>query len=94
MKPDVKRIAELEAIAKNSIRHRDAIIQSNLCGCYYCEKTFKPEEILDWVDESSEYPDGNTALCPYCGIDSVLPSSMVSIKQPLLGEMRLWFFLN
>lgn len=41
--------------------HRSEVMSSEACGCFYCEKTFTPAEIVDWVD------DGKTALCPRCG---------------------------
>ncbi|QQS23291.1 hypothetical protein IPM19_01865 [bacterium] len=38
-------------------------------GCYYCAKIYRLDEhpIREWVD------GGYTALCPVCGIDSVIP---------------------
>jgi len=56
----------LEAAHRRSIRHRQEIEASELCGCFYCETTFSPADITKWTD------DGQTALCPRCGIDSVL----------------------
>jgi len=40
----------------------------DLCGCFYCLKIFKPNEITEWTDEES----GVIAICPYCGADSVV----------------------
>jgi hypothetical protein len=37
------------------------------CGCFCCLQTFPPEAVVDWTD------DGDTPLCPYCGISAVLP---------------------
>ena len=51
---------------KKSIYHRKLILASQLCGCFYCCKTFTPSAISQWVDK------GTTALCPYCSIDSVI----------------------
>lgn len=39
------------------------------CGCYYCCRTFSASEIKEWTDR------GETALCPKCGIDSVVVSN-------------------
>lgn len=49
-----------------SANHRKQIEASDLCGCFYCLKIFAPAEILEWVDNES------TALCPRCGVDSVI----------------------
>ena len=51
---------------KHTIRHKTEILQSDTCGCFYCVTTFRPREIIKWTD------DEQTALCPNCGIDSVI----------------------
>lgn len=38
------------------------------CSCFYCGKRFNPKEIKEWTDK------GQTAICPHCGIDSVITS--------------------
>jgi acetone carboxylase gamma subunit len=52
---------------------------------------FPPDEIEDWVDELEGV--GQTALCPNCGIDSVIGSaSGYSITTDFLENMkRHWF---
>jgi hypothetical protein len=62
----------LEAAHKHSNFHKKEILKSDICGCFYCKKTFLPTEIRGWCDESNL--KGSTALCPKCGIDSVLGS--------------------
>lgn len=70
-----------------SSEHRDAVDSSALCGCFYCVTTFKPEHIVEWCDS------GETALCPRCGIDSVLPESEIyELTIEFLYEMKKeWF---
>jgi len=58
---------EAEAIAESSTRNRDRVGAAASCGCFHCRSIFASDEIRQWVD------DGQTALCPRCGIDSVLP---------------------
>ena len=36
------------------------------CGCFYCLRTYPATEVIDWID------DGETPLCPHCGIDAVM----------------------
>lgn len=68
MNPDI-----IEAHRRCS-NHRDAIAQADRCGCFYCCAVFSPGEISDWVDPASDdMQAGTTALCPRCGIDSVIP---------------------
>ena len=59
---------------KNLIRmhahasHHDfAVSKSTECGCFHCVKTFTPQQITEWID------NGQTAVCPFCGVDSVIP---------------------
>jgi hypothetical protein len=82
----------LIAAHKHSSLHTDEILQSELCGCFYCTAIFTPGEIKDWVDE--ENPLGTTALCAKCGIDSVLGSASglpVNYKEFLLQMKKYWF---
>ena len=55
------------------IGHRRAVLAADLCGCFYCLFTFPPSSIVEWVDFDDDGV-GQTALCPRCGIDSVVPS--------------------
>jgi hypothetical protein len=72
---------------RNSRRHRTEILQSALCGCLFCLERFPPSQIEEWLDTE------DTALCPRCGIDSVIGSeSGYRITPEFLGKMhRYWF---
>ena len=63
----------LKEAHKKSSRHREEIRSSEICGCFYCLSIFNPSEIEDWTDDD-ENKLGQTALCPKCGIDSVIGS--------------------
>lgn len=49
-----------------------------MCGCFYCLRTFASDQVMEWVESPNETPRefdaarGTTALCPYCGIESML----------------------
>lgn len=76
---------------EHSSNHRDAIDASEICGCFYCLSTFPPNRIAEWVDIVEGR--GTTALCPDCGIDSVLGSaSGLPITRELLAAMRAYWF--
>lgn len=83
--------ASLTDAHKHCIRHRDEILASDLCGCFYCIKTFTPDEITNFLDER-EGPN-LTAQCPHCGIDSVIGSaSGIEITDDFLRAMHTrWF---
>ena len=63
----------LEKVHKHSSKHREEVLKSELCGCFYCEAIFKPSEIEEWIEEDKN-DIGQTVLCPKCGIDSVIGS--------------------
>ncbi len=58
-----------------------------ICGCFYCLEIFHPEKITEWWD------DDNTAVCPHCGIDSIIgENSGFKITEMFLSEMhKRWF---
>jgi hypothetical protein len=59
------------AAHRHSSIHRPELLASDQCGCFYCLSTFNPGEIKDWLQDNG----GQTALCPHCGIDSVIGSA-------------------
>lgn len=63
---DIMTEAEAESIARLSYRNRASVAAATRCGCFYCQAVFSGDEVRNWVD------DDRTALCPRCGIDSVL----------------------
>lgn len=75
---------EMDSAAKHSLENRDEILKSKMCGCYYCERTF-PASLIRY----SDYTDGGmTALCPLCGIDTVIgDASGVPINKKVLREL-------
>jgi hypothetical protein len=78
---------DLELAHKQCIHNREQIAKSEVCGCFHCLAVFAPTEIKEWVDND------DTALCPKCGIDSVLGSaSSFPINKEFLRKMKVrWF---
>jgi hypothetical protein len=50
-----------------SWKARPALEAATKCGCYYCLKIYSPSKITEWCDSDQ------TAICPECGIDAVIP---------------------
>jgi hypothetical protein len=77
----------------HSSLHGDEIAASSICGCFHCLGTYAPAQITKWLDDCIDGVDGRTALCPICGIDSVIGSaSSYPITEAFLGAMRRrWF---
>ena len=73
---------------KKSMNNKPFLQNDTVCGCFYCLKIYSPKEITEWVEDT----DG-TALCPYCGIDSVVGESAgYPITEEFLTQMnKQWF---
>lgn len=82
---------DIIAAHHHSSLHRDEVLASELCGCFYCTTVFPPAEVKKWIDKSEGV--GRTALCPRCGIDSVIGSkSGYSVTPEFLAAMHdHWF---
>ena len=83
----------LRVAHKKSIRHRIEVENSEICGCFSCLQSFPPMDITNWTDGPEI--EHQTALCPYCGIDSVIGSkSGFEITQDFLSNMQKAWFVN
>jgi len=72
--------------------HREELENDNVCGCYYCETIFAPSEITEWCRESLR-GEARTAICPHCGIDTVIgESSGYPITPEFLKSMHKFAF--
>jgi hypothetical protein len=71
--------------------HREQLLLSEICGCFYCLEIYSPTQITDWTDEQESV--GMTALCPKCGIDSVIGSNAgFPITREFLQKMHIHWF--
>jgi hypothetical protein len=72
---------------KHASKHKNEILGSEICGCFYYLASFDASEITEWHDEEA------TAEGPRCGIDSVIGSaSGFPISHDFLNRMhRYWF---
>jgi ssDNA-binding Zn-finger/Zn-ribbon topoisomerase 1 len=57
---------------KRTFRNEQTLRASEEAGCFYCCETYPAGQVTEWVRENDS---GRTAVCPRCGIDSVLGSS-------------------
>lgn len=80
---------ELLKIHKLSSNHKKLLMKENICGCFYCVSIFTPQFISDWIEDDNDL----TAICPYCGIDSIIPKHYsYELNKELLQKMREYFF--
>lgn len=79
---------KFELAHKECTNNKQKLKNDVTCGCFYCKKIFKSNEIKDWTDNSND-----TAICPYCGIDSVIGESVdFTITEEFLKAMHdRWF---
>ena len=85
--------------------NRSELLASEICGCFSCLEIFPLAAIVDWIDEgdlplfrnnvlvSVNDKREQSAMCPKCGIDSVIGSrSGYPITPEFLERMeRRWF---
>lgn len=71
------------------IHNRSELKRSKVAGCFFCVSSFPSASITEWVDQA-----GDTAICPNCGIDSVIgdASGVPVADSGFLAEMKaVWF---
>lgn len=68
-----------------TMNHKQLLIEAQLCICTYCLYEYNINKIKDWCD------NGNTAVCPYCWVDSVLPSpnacDLYTVEQVIIDHL-------
>ena len=57
----------LKMLHRQSIGNKARLADANHCGCFSCLSHFAVAKVEYWDDE-----DDQTAVCPHCGIDSVI----------------------
>lgn len=71
-----------------SYNHKEQLQKDKKCGCFYCLTIFSPKEIVEWIDDAL-----GTAICPYCGVDSIIgESSGYPITKEFLTKMKKFWF--
>lgn len=76
-----------------SSNHMAQLKQDRLCGCFYCLRIYDPAEIEEWIIDDNPIDKDGTAICPYCGVDSVIgESSGYPLTNEFLKKMKkAWF---
>lgn len=77
----------------HSNNHMDTLKQDKVCGCFYCLRIFSPSQIEEWIVDDNPCDKTGTAICPFCGVDSIIgESSGYPITQSFLrGMKKCWF---
>jgi hypothetical protein len=78
----------LEKLHTYASNNRFLISQATTCYCFYCKKKFDAKDVKEFIGEHSD-----TALCPLCEIDAVLPDSIEeNIDDITIYEMNKYWF--
>ncbi|MBC1458265.1 cytoplasmic protein [Listeria newyorkensis] len=80
-------LISLKAAHKFASNNKIWLAKADRCSCFYCLALFEPSEITEWLEIE------DTALCPYCMIDSVLPElDILPLSREFLNDMhQQWF---
>ncbi len=72
-----------------SISNKQSVLTSHKCGCFFCKKIFDSNLISEhYINDKN----GETVICPFCGVDSILPDNKVDLSTELLEDMyKVWF---
>ena len=65
--------------------HLKQLEHAEKAGCFYCLTIYPVKEIDDWIDNEQ------TARCPKCGIDSVVPVTENVTPEFLKRMQQYWF---
>lgn len=72
---------------KLAMRNKNLLSHVTECACYHCCTFFPTSSITEWVDKE------DTALCPNCKIDAVLPIYEDSEKDlAFLAKVNKYWF--
>lgn len=79
--------AQLKKLHTYSSHNRNLIAVANKCYCFYCKAIIESREIKDYAD------NGQTAICPKCGINSIIPDSIEEgVDEKTIAEMNEYWF--
>lgn len=79
--------SQLQRLHTYATHNRELIETSDKCYCFYCKSIIDSSEIKDYID------NGQTALCPKCGIDSIIPDGIEEdVNEEIVDEMNQYWF--
>jgi hypothetical protein len=85
------REREASLLHRHTHGNRAELEESEACGCLACERIYFPDEVEGWIVDRA----GETAVCPYCGIDAVVGSaSGIPITPGVLARAHARWFLD
>ncbi len=77
----ITKMINLKNAAQYAFKNKDKLVKE--CSCYHCLNKFDKEHITQWTDQ------GQTAICPSCHVDAVLPGIFSDEQLKLFHDY--WF---
>lgn len=91
-RPQYVKNDEIEAHYYSS-NNKPALLKDKKCGCFYCLEIFTTDKIEEYLEFDNTCDIKGTAICPFCGIDSILPeSSGYPLTKEFLAKMKKYWF--
>ena len=88
-----KKISELyQVIHTYCFENKELLNECKEAVCFYCKQKVICTDINDWCNELS---GKESAICPYCGIDSIVPykvDGVYELDNKMLDEMHKYYF--
>jgi len=80
---------EFDAALSHTKDNQMEVLSSSKCGCAFCRSVFPAREISDWSSEEGSF----SALCPHCGMPSVIPDSCgFPLEKDKLKSLNLYAY--
>lgn len=74
---------DIGTFSEQSFNNRERVVSAEKCSCYSCGCEFKGSDVQTFAN------DGDTAICPNCQVDAVLP--FVPSQEILASAKKYWF---
>ena len=79
--------SQLKKMHAYSSHNKQLVDTADKCYCFYCKSCMKNSDIKQYAD------NGETALCPQCGIDAIIPDSIEdAVDEGIIFEMNEYWF--
>lgn len=88
--PPVLQFYDYYTLNRQSAFNRALIVETPECGCFHCGSRFPGSKVSKWLDEGDKEM---TALCPYCGDDTVVVGTTeLPLSTALLTKLYIHWF--
>jgi len=77
----------------HSSSNKQEIKSSKKCGCFFCCEIYDASDVVNFIEANNDCDRLGTAICPKCGIDSVIgDASGIEITPEFMRKMHEHWF--